>query len=1123
MKRTRSVMGLLLALMMLFGCMPVIHAEPVRDASLDAALNGAGASYTYTSYVCRGGGVDVVSGDDDDYAVLYAAEEEQGDYETYIETTVIAAAGDKLIFDHAASLNYMVGANVYFGTVSGGAFTELYANEDENGIGEMNGQTVSEWETYTYTIPSNGAYTFRWKIAATEDDSYYAVNNIRLDPPMTLDRAVNAPGCGAVWNNDPDNPWEPWVLGGMMCIKSGRITHNESTSVTTDPIVLFAGNRFSARIASSCENNYDMMNVHVYEIVDGQQTEIDGSHYTGNYTGWTLYFGWEAAHDGVYVFRFEYAKDSSVSQHDDCVYISSAVHDKPSALHAFADDESESWFEELESGSEYTFVPVYRNGEVVLESNNTGLHSTMAELNLSIYLNKGESFGFEYDYDTEASYDKFTLLINGTEQLEKSGSSNGFTSFSFSPADNGTITLTFRYTKDRSVSKGRDSVLLKNLHVIPDELNAALNEEGASLRFMREQGADNLELIETPSRYYAYLSVSNTDAIVSHREYMKGFEYISFDYMLSGNATLTFIAWDGVEHVFTGDGSAEWTTYYYRIPSSDPGYFAWEMEIGSYGCIGLDNIHFGPFVLPVEEALYDPETDAYPESLAYYRFEGRYDPNEPRGVTQYAYANPAANDSMELSWTIDAHAGDTFEIMFKFFDEDGEANGSSFDFYQDGDQLGSVPDSWLGENLERWALYRIPIYKDGESLFTVIYNSQAQAPGDGFGAARFKHTVLGVSLDEALNAEGSHIHFSDPGEGSFLPTADEDSDRFYGRPEFLFSDESFEAYYSFEADEDLSGWRFLDEDGDSCGFAFSAIPEASGVSAPDGSRVLLSGSAFSGTAADPFDTDNWAISPAFTVPKGSSTSYVSFLYAAIGGTQHPEVFDVCALPDGDIEKAETLFTFETTRDGWDNVALSLYEYEGKTISIAFRHYTSTGAYGILFDNFHIMCKAPVYAELSFTQNILVGDTLDFDTRVIRTDSNEISNPILMVIYEDDSIIYNSDSASMYSYYGEDWKSETIWGVTPGEHTYRVMMSVSNPDLVFNSTIQLDEIKIGCRLLLGDVDGNGTVVFSDVSLLVSYLLNECELSEDSLARADVNRDGLVDILDVTAICELLTNA
>ena len=45
MKRTRSVMGLLLALMMLLGCMPVIHAEPVRDASLDAALNGADVKF----------------------------------------------------------------------------------------------------------------------------------------------------------------------------------------------------------------------------------------------------------------------------------------------------------------------------------------------------------------------------------------------------------------------------------------------------------------------------------------------------------------------------------------------------------------------------------------------------------------------------------------------------------------------------------------------------------------------------------------------------------------------------------------------------------------------------------------------------------------------------------------------------------------------------------------------------------------------------------------------------------------------------------------------------------------------------------------------------------------------
>ncbi len=1128
MKRTRSVMGLLLALMMLLGCMPVIHAEPVRDASLDAALNGAGASYTYTASICRGGSAEAVTEGGFTYAVLSAADEEQGDNTTYVQTTIIAEAGDQLSFRHASNIDYMnEGGEVSFGIFnSSGTYTELYCNEEEGGDGSYDGNHVSSWETFRYTFAASGAYTARWSIEAYGTSSRFAIQYVLLTPDMTLERAVNEPGYSIGWNNDIQHPWEPAFYGGSVCIRSGAISHNQTTSLSTNAIVLFEGDMFSTIVSSSCEKNYDMLHVYVTEISASNPTE----QHQGSFSGisspvWSNSFGWSAPHDGVYTFRFEYTKDSSVSSGDDCVYIKYARFDRPDPIHALAPG-YESYFALGTSAADYTFVPAYYSDEFILESNNKGV-PVNAEITVNSYLTTGDGVALWYYVSCENVYDYFEIKVNGSTMLEETGSS-GWKDFSYTADTTGLHEFKFIYHKDESVNGGEDVVKLMQLRFVPDQLDIALREEGTYYRFTREAGADNLELIEGEDRYYARLSKPSSTALVSHTTYINGFEYIKFDYRVTGDgAKLTFIAWDGIENEFTDDYSDGWHTYYYRVPESGTGYFAWYFQMGSSGgTICLDNIHFGGLNVPFEEALNDPETDAYPSEYSYQNFIGRYDPKEPRGITKYVYACPEAGHTEALSWTVTAHAGDNYRMLFKFFDEDDQPNGSRFELYQNGEEIQEYADTWMYDvtgALQKWMVINTTFYEDEEVTFSVVFYSYAESGGDGFAVSMLKHTLIGATLDEALNAEGGNIHFSGPCEGGFLPAADEDSDRFYGRPEFLFSDESFEAYYSFEADEDLSGWRFLDEDGDSCGFAFSEVPAVSGLSAADGTRALLSGSAFSGTAADPFDTDNWAISPTFSVPKGSSTSYVSFLYAAIGGTQHPEVFDVCALPDGDIEKAETLFTFETTRDGWDNEALSLYEYEGKTISIAFRHYTSTGAYGILFDNLRIMCKAPVYAELSFTQNILAGDTLDFDTRVIRTDSNEISNPILMVIYEDDSIIYNSDSASMYSYYGEDWKSETIWGVTPGEHTYRVMMSVSNPDLVFNSTIQLDEIKIGCRLLLGDVDGDGGVTFSDVTELVSYLMNYQSLSDASLANADVNRDGLVDILDVTAICELLTNA
>ena len=59
-------------------------------------------------------------------------------------------------------------------------------------------------------------------------------------------------------------------------------------------------------------------------------------------------------------------------------------------------------------------------------------------------------------------------------------------------------------------------------------------------------------------------------------------------------------------------------------------------------------------------------------------------------------------------------------------------------------------------------------------------------------------------------------------------------------------------------------------------------------------------------------------------------------------------------------------------------------------------------------------------------------------------------------------------------------------------------------------------------LLGDVDLNGLVEFADVTLLSAYLLNELTLSEQSLINANANEDESVNVLDLSAIYEIILN-
>ena len=56
--------------------------------------------------------------------------------------------------------------------------------------------------------------------------------------------------------------------------------------------------------------------------------------------------------------------------------------------------------------------------------------------------------------------------------------------------------------------------------------------------------------------------------------------------------------------------------------------------------------------------------------------------------------------------------------------------------------------------------------------------------------------------------------------------------------------------------------------------------------------------------------------------------------------------------------------------------------------------------------------------------------------------------------------------------------------------------------------------------VGDVDGSGAVAFPDVEALINVLLSPSSLSSCPLGRADVNKDGTVDGLDIQALLDVL---
>ncbi len=1051
---SKRILSLLLAVFLLLAAAPpAVMASGERDAALDSALNYyPDSDLTFTTYICRGGDIEIVTEGGRTYAVLMAADEEQGDNTTYIKLRVVAKKDDRLMFDHASCLDYMDGATVGFGYMNGSTYVELYSNEEESGDGVYDGDTVQEWQTGVFDIPEDGEYEFMWRIDANSTASRFAIDDVLLYPAMTVDRAINASDSALRWTNDPAYPWRPAFNAGRVCMKSGAISHNGSTSLVSNSVMLRGGDVFSADIATDSETGYDKLNVYYTLTSDPSPAETLIQTYSGTGGQWSNHLSWPVPSDGLYSFRLEYKKDNNVSSGSDSVFVCSTFARQMSITGAAAPGfENEIEFDTYNTPPYYMFAPDWYEGEIVLASTNQSVHSSTAVLLFSAELMAGEAIAFDYSLDSEDKYDYLSLLRadQETELFTCKADTNGFETYSFYAEETGEYAFILTYKKDSSVNQGRDSAIVKNFRIIPDDLSAALRrDDDPYLEARRGVNGGLIELIDDGERYYAQGSGFDTYAIVSTSGYQNQNEYVIFDYKVTGeNAKLEFWAYDGRENEFVADGSDEWHTYYYRIPASGSTPIDWIFEPGGDGTVCVDNVYIGNIGIDFSEALNDPDTDSVATPIYIDNFIGHCDPLEPRGVTKYVFADPEAGSSAAFEWEVAAAEGDYYEFLFKFFDEDGEPNGSCFRVYRDGVEEGEFFDTDVGSG---WWKLTMTFTGAGVHIFRIEFDSEGNLGGDGFAVARVKLESLGVSLDEALNTEGGTLHFTVPDEGAFIPAYDAATDRYVGHAMYAYDpDSEVDLVCSFESASETNGWSFRDGDGDgsSC---FCGDPNSyTGFGAAYGTMAMLSGPLFTEGIVTPGGVDNWAVTPAFTVPEGGiSGSWITLMYASASAS-YPEKLEIWVLPEGDPEDGVLLETLTAVEGGWQNVGLSLMDYAGQTIAVGFRHCTEANAFGLLIDDVHIECEAPYYAKVSFTREMRSFDRIRFDMRVDAFGHDELQGNIFVAVYQDDVNVANYDGQSCFDYYGEDWVNWDIYVPdNEGTHTYTVVftwLESSEPD------------------------------------------------------------------------------
>ena len=112
---------------------------------------------------------------------------------------------------------------------------------------------------------------------------------------------------------------------------------------------------------------------------------------------------------------------------------------------------------DADKATEYGFSPVKTGENVILQSNNKGKGYSIAAMKITA--KTAQKLSFSYKVSTEPTYDKFLILLNGTEEINKSGKID-WTGYNIKLSANDSVVL--KYTKDSSGDRNDDTVYLKD-------------------------------------------------------------------------------------------------------------------------------------------------------------------------------------------------------------------------------------------------------------------------------------------------------------------------------------------------------------------------------------------------------------------------------------------------------------------------------------------------------------------------------------------------------------------------------------------------------------------------------------------------------------------------------------
>ena len=1080
-----------------------LHFEPAADNGVDPFCSYA-YPYVARSFVRLNG----LSGEDVTSAVT---------------AHVVAAKDDVLSFDYVSSLNYMSGANFLFGLgTSADDMTVLYSGENEGGDGSL----WNDWVTWEYTIPANGEYDFIWVLETWDsDDSNVYLDNVRMTPRMSRERVLELDylPCSATYTDGDDTPWYPVCFNGEFCMRSGNITHSQTSTMLSEHNLLKEGDMYEYRLWMSSEQDFDKLKLYLIDELTGEV--YAGVEESGIFDGWVAY-GTPVQKDGLYTVKFVYEKDSSVSKGDDCAYIDFVVIPDMTLTNAVAYDEHteenlNAWDYYYED--EYHFVPAMYNDEIVLVSDNNGVPSSSAMVCFTAQLQKNDVFSFEYIKDAEANWDNLTISSD-IESVTIKPRSTDWQTYSVIAPETREYQFSVTFSKDDSVNVGTDSAYLRNVRIAAyDSLfNEALqlDYQGDDYLFQYENGG--FEIVRDGDIDCVALTTSDAavDAAIGARYEAVAFDYVTFKYKVEGAASLQFVVANHVtetqELQYTEDG--EWQQFYYRIPKSYSDWLFVMHAASNGGTVYIDDFYIGTLDMDLEEAMTPSGAEVLNINYAdSYGFEGVSDPLEPRGQTTYARSRIENGQDAELFWTAFMDPGDYVYISIHFYEEELGSTDSMFQIYVDGELRAEHQADWL--NNEYWYLINYSEDYSGYYEFELRYESYAEAPGDAF-AVR-SGVVRSGTLDDALNVEGGAIDFYyEEGVGNFIPRIS--GDRAYAIPNAeILTEEVNEYYCDFEAADSMDGWVLVDSDGDGYNWRRLDVLNSDIHSNPlIEAYVLCSDDYTMLPDAEELDLtpDDWALTPELTLPEGSGGFTVDFYFAASAPAYQGEEFSVYVGTGTDVNTYTFVKHYVMTDGDWDYDAIYIDRsmFDGDTVRLAFRHQYNGGVTGVMIDELTMTTSICLRSEVSFDLSVSAGDTIAFELFCNGSDLLYHQGREIILYAEGYGELIRIDAYEFASEHGlKTWTPVSVTVPFSGQITFRIIEE--GPSAIRSGlNVYLDNvehIRTGSSLP-GDVNCDGEVNFLDVSALYLFLLGQYELTDEGIANADFNGDGEVNFLDIS---------